>query len=36
MKKLIVFISLTFALLTQTVDVNKVEIENNKLNVDGT
>ena len=36
MKKLIVFISLTFALLAQTVDVNKVEIENNKLNVDGT
>ena len=36
MKKLIVFISLTFALLTQTIDVNKVEIENNKLNVDGT
>ena len=36
MKKLIVFISLTFALLAQTVDVNKVEIENNKLNVNGT
>ncbi len=35
MKKLIVFISLIFALLAQTVDVNKVEIENNKLNVNG-
>ena len=36
MKKLIVFISLIFALLAQTIDVNKVEIENNKLNVNGT
>ena len=36
MKKLIVFTSLIFALLAQTVDVNKVEIENNKLNVNGT
>ena len=36
MKKLIVFITLIFALLAQTIDVNKVEIENNKLNVNGT
>ena len=36
MKKLIVFITLIFALLAQTIDLNKVEIENNKLNVNGT
>ena len=35
MKKLIVLTSLIFALITQTLDVNKVEIENNKLNVNG-
>ena len=35
MKKLIVFMSLIFALLTQSLDVNKVKIENNKLNVNG-
>ena len=35
MKKLIVLTSLIFALVTQTLDVNKVEIENNKLNVNG-
>ena len=35
MKKLIVFISLILALLAQTTNVNKVEIENNKLNVNG-
>ena len=32
MKKLIVFITLIFALLAQTIDVSKVEIENNKFN----
>ena len=36
MKKLIVFTSLMFALFVQSLDVNKVEIENNKLNVNGT
>ena len=36
MKKLIVIISLIFALLAQSLDLNKVEIENNKLNVNGT
>lgn len=36
MKKLIVFISLIFALLAQSLDENKVEIENKKLNVNGT
>lgn len=36
MKKLIVFISIIFALLAQSIDVNKVEIENKKLNVNGT
>lgn len=36
MKKLIAFMSLIFALLTQSLDVNKVKIENNKLNVNGT
>jgi len=35
MKKLIFFTSLIFALLSQSLDVNKVEIENNKLNVNG-
>ena len=35
MKKLIVFKSLIFALLTQSFDVNKVEIVNKKLNVNG-
>ena len=35
MKKLIVFMSLIFALLTQSLDVNKVKIENNKLKVNG-
>ena len=36
MKKLIVFTSLIFALFVQSLDVNKVEIENKKLNVNGT
>lgn len=36
MKKLIVFISIIFALLAQSLDENKVEIENKKLNVNGT
>ena len=36
MKKLIVFTSLIFAIITNSLDVNKVEIENNKLNVNGT
>ena len=36
MKKLIVLTSLILALLTQALEVNKVEIENNKLNVNGT
>ena len=35
MKKLIFFTSLIFALHSQSLDVNKVEIENNKLNVNG-
>ena len=35
MKKLIVFTSLILALLSQTLEVNKVEIDNNKLNVNG-
>ena len=36
MKKLIVFTSLIFALLAESPELNKVEIQNNKLNVNGT
>ena len=36
MKKLIVFSSLIFALLAESPELNKVEIQNNKLNVNGT